>query len=262
MKKQKSLIFSSEMQRVHLCIFLVIVIMILFSACTSKSNSNEVVVPTLTLPEFDSTAETPNHTIIPSVEPSPIEAVIPPFSIEPAPEYDEDMTFIAAIPAYVRFSDDYDVFTSDNSDMNEVFERRNFTKEKMDSWISLSGDELRAIPKSEPLQEPAFLISIRVKSGEEIYEQIGNLSSFTDIDLDYFAEGLLMGFNVVDYEILKTNGSVFIVFDWDSPTGKQQRYATIINSKMIYLYSASNDKLTDNNRDELRKVVDSFVITL
>ncbi len=183
----------------------------------------------------------------------------------PAAKADADMIEgktaypLAEAEAVQYMSEDvFNIFVQDNQAGSQSLKRCGKTKADMDDYMQSVGFSLRAVPVDAEAWGDNFEIRISIQDGK--YPQIGNLKDLGDTELSETAAKLLSGFTAEGYEFYENDQALYIVFDCDmySP---QQRYATIVNGDMIYIFCRSDTELSDAMRDELRQTVDCFIFS-
>lgn len=157
------------------------------------------------------------------------------------------------LTAYLS-EDEYNVLLADNSNNAPTLERLGIGAEDADIYLNLLSLELMAVPAGGSLLDAEYDIRVKVKDPE--YADIGNLKNLNENELNIMAAALLAGFGgASDYELYHTDDAVYIVFEW----GKEIRYATIAEDRMIYMIlSAQDGNITDEHRQRMRETVDAM----
>jgi hypothetical protein len=179
------------------------------------------------------------------------------------PDVYSGMTYIPSIPAYISIPEGYDIFFQDNQGNQEALKRKNVTKEQMDKFMQLSGEDVLVLPKdATDIINSTWEITVRVKAGA-MYQELGDFNSLSRPALEQYSEELTSSFmGNSGYQLFETEETIFCVFDWNPPrVNHQQRYASIVNEKMVYIwFSRPNGELTDDDRAMLREIVSSLKI--
>ena len=127
--------------------------------------------------------------------------------------------------------------------------------DNMISYLEMSTIDVLIVPADQPLNSAEVQFEIRVKDQKDY--GIDNLASLNDEDLKSFANALVSGFGASDYEIAEENGLRYVVFS-TKIMQDQVRYATIINGKMVYVFSECNGMLPDHFAEDLHQIAMSI----
>ena len=163
------------------------------------------------------------------------------------------------LSATVKIPNSYDVFSKDNPVSDEVIKRHNIDRDSYNFLISVYFDDLWMFPANE--KYPAnFKISVKVKE-KDAYAQIDDLRKWSLDDRSELVEALLNGTGADQFEYYETESAMFYKADWFLIGYPEQRYASIVDGKMLYIYAKrDNGPLTENDRSDLKYVVDHFMI--
>ena len=157
----------------------------------------------------------------------------------------------------VEIPSSYDVLCKGNGNYTEEFAASHgTTKDKLDLWLSLQGNDLIAVAPGAMLGKSSDEICIRIKPGK--YTGVDNFKDFSDADKKYLADAMISGFSGTDgYQFYDTEDAAYIVFNMNV-LGEQLRYATIVDEAMIYIfYESAEGPVTDEERQILQQIVDT-----
>lgn len=171
----------------------------------------------------------------------------------------KDIYSIKELSATVKIPDGYDVFSKDNPVSDEVFKRHNIDRVQYEKYISMVFKDLWMIPVND--NYPAsFTIYVKVKQ-KDVYIQIGDLRKWPKDDLSELVDAFLQNTGADGYEYYETKSALFYKADWFVNGHPEQRYASIVDGQMLYIFSRREDgPLTEKDRKDLKYVVDHFVI--
>lgn len=173
-------------------------------------------------------------------------------------EADADQ-FLPSIPAYIRVPNGYDYYVADKT-AKETLEKQQVSQEQVDAYLNLTSKDILIIPNDQALRAPDFEISVRVKTGKQLYLDIGNLAQYSENEINEFAKSFVKSFGTNEFKIHKTQDAVFIIFNWQV-TGEEVRCATIVNSKMVYIIALrTNGEITEKDMEDLTTILDSFTL--
>lgn len=181
------------------------------------------------------------------------------FNVEANVTAQKDIYTVKEISAIVSIPDGYDVFSKDNTVSDEVLKRHNVERDKLEYLISVYNADLWMFPENE-IYPADFQINIKVKE-KDAYKQIDDLRKWSFDDRSDLVEAFLTGTGANKYEYYETESALFYKADWFINGHPEQRYASIVDGKMLYIYSSrENGALTEKDRSDLKYVVDHFVI--
>ena len=181
------------------------------------------------------------------------------FNVEATVSGQQDIYSIKELSATVRIPDGYDVFSKDNPVSDEVLKRHNVERDKLEYLISVYNADLWMFPENE-IYPTDFQINIKVKE-KEAYVQIDDLRKWSFDDRSELVEAFLTGTGADKYEYYESESALFYKADWFMDGHPEERYASIVDGKMLYIYSQrQNGPLTEKDRSNLKYVVDHFVI--
>ena len=132
--------------------------------------------------------------------------------------------------------------------------RSGITAEQIDLYLSLSNRELLLLKLGDTVTSD-FSISIRVKDRK--YEDL-DLRTLDSLSVRLVFEQLYatFGSDTSNKEIITINGIPYLKFNWKD----EQRYATILDGDMIYIWGKrANGSLSNEEQALLRHVVESIV---
>lgn len=193
----------------------------------------------------------------------------------PEPAYtdnysDNDMSNNEAVPevregAYyispdisVRAPDGYMVFDKDCTFSAEDCDQIGVNYSDMLTYMNVQSSTLIMTPENCLWADKPFQINVKYKDRD--YENI-TLSELDNASIDILASAIISGFDITSdgYQLYETDNALFIVFDCKI-LDNEQRYATIIDGHMIYIYGSAANGLTEEQRDLIREVADSLEV--
>ena len=152
---------------------------------------------------------------------------------------------------------EYDVLIKNTTLItDEIAASHGTSADKLETWLSLQGNDLVAVEKGGLLDGSSDEIGIRIKTGS--YEGVDNFKDYPDSLKELLAEPMVSGFQGTNgYQLYETEDACFIVFE-PNMLGEEIRYATIVDENMIYLiYKPESGTVTDEMRDTLRRIADT-----
>ena len=152
---------------------------------------------------------------------------------------------------------EYDVLVKGQTLISEEIAAAHGTSaEKLETWLSMQGNDLVAVTEGGRLDGSSDEIGIRIKPGS--YEGVENFKDFPDDSKKILADAIVSGFQGSNgYDLYETEEACFIVFEANM-LGEEIRYASIIDESMIYLiYKPASGKLTDEARTLLQQIADT-----
>ena len=155
----------------------------------------------------------------------------------------------------VEIPSEYNVLIKDKTLItDEIAASYGLTAEKLETWLSLQGNDLVAVENGGQLDGSSDKIGIRIKMGG--YEGVDNFKDYPESFKKLTAEALITNFPETNgYELYETENASFIVFETNMLQGEELRYATVVDENMIYLiYNSASGKLTDEMRKTLRQI--------
>ena len=152
----------------------------------------------------------------------------------------------------VRISpEEYDYLVKDVPQDPAVLERLGLSESQASAYMSMLGYELVAVPVGQKLTKADFEILVNVK--DPSYQGIASLRSLSEAERMLLAQSLVLGFGKSDYELYSSGDADYIVFE----ALGSQRYATIVDGCMVYIYAKSDTGiLSDDQKAALRRFVD------
>ena len=162
---------------------------------------------------------------------------------------------ISGLPGTFDVPDGYNVYSLESGFTEEMCKAQGVGYDNMERYLEMSTIDVLIVPADQPLNSAEVQFEIRVKDQKDY--GIDNLASLNDEDLKSFANALVAGFGVSDYEIAEENGLRYVVFS-TKIMQDQVRYATIINGKMVYVFSECNGMLPDHFAEDLHQIAMSI----
>ena len=167
------------------------------------------------------------------------------------------MYHIDETDSWILIPEEYILFTRDMDESSDALKERGLSKSDLVSYLDAYGSEFVAITPDGNME--VMLKFTRTGFGSD------NLISQSEDVISGYAEGLQIGFNAEQYELIENNDMMWVKLAYshsvagESTPADYVRYATIANGWDIYLWGASyNGKLTPQNLQELQRMWNSF----
>jgi len=157
----------------------------------------------------------------------------------------------------LSFTIDEDCFSyylASNTNNQKSLERIGKDQATMDLYMQMSNLVFKAAPVDQDLAD--YSLNIRIKPDR--YTDIGSVASLAASDRNTWGAALATSMGTNDFEMIEINGVCYCVYDYNI-IGAQQRYATVYDDDMIYIYLDSKlGALTEEDRTLLRQFVESI----
>ena len=167
------------------------------------------------------------------------------------------MYHIDETDSWILIPEEYILFTRDMDESSDALKERGLSKSDLVSYLDAYGSEFVAITPDGNME--VMLKFTRTGFGSD------NLISQSEDVISGYAEGLQIGFNAEQYELIENNDMMWVKLAYlhsvagETTPADYVRYATIANGWDIYLWGASyNGKLTPQNLQELQRMWNSF----
>ncbi len=156
----------------------------------------------------------------------------------------------------LSLNDDWYVFTRSNLNGNKGLEELGISKEKLLTTLEKSSIYIDSIPKGKEFE---FLLVIPKTDLE-----VNNLNNYTDSLLEEVKGTFKERFDTEKCDIYKTDNHKFIVIDYYDSNLKYYivNYYTIVDNKGYNFQLQKKSEVTDTEKAELKKIVDSIKINV
>lgn len=170
------------------------------------------------------------------------------------------MYHVVAKDSWILIPEEYTLFTRDMDESSDALKAQGLSKNDLVSYLDAYGSEFVAIT-------PDGNMEVMLKFTKTGFG-LDNLISQSEDVISGYAEGLQIGFNAEQYELIENNEMMWVKCAYSQSIygstvpADVVRYTTVANGWDVFLWGSSyNGELTQQNLDELQSMLNSFFFT-
>ncbi len=141
--------------------------------------------------------------------------------------------FVTELYGRITVPDDYYVFGEEIDYTEEMCRESGLEPDQMKQYLELSPDQVQIIPRGESFTDPSIKFLLYVNHNEHPSISFDRLS---EEEYKVVADSIIAKYEGLDYTTVEHDGIRFMVFG----DGKVLRYATVLDSSMIYIYAVTS----------------------